>query len=59
MDETYFKIKNDDVYLYRAVDKMADTMDCIRVKKRNKKAAFSFFCKAISQHGLQKKVTII
>ncbi len=58
MDETYLKIKGEDVYLYRAVDKMGDTIDFMLSKKRDKKAAFQFFCKAISQHGMPEKVTM-
>jgi putative transposase len=58
MDETYLKIKGKDVYLYRAVDKFGNTIDFMLSKKRDKKAAFSFFCKAIGQHGLPEKVTM-
>jgi len=58
MDETYLKIKGEDVYLYRAVDKFGDTIDFMLSKKRDKKAAFHFFYKAIGQHGLPEKVTM-
>ena len=58
MDETYLKIKGEDVYLYRAVDKFGDTIDFMLSKKRDKKAAFCFFQKAIGQHGLPEKVTM-
>jgi len=58
MDETYLKIKGSDVYLYRAVDKYGKTVDFLLSKKRDKKSAFSFFSKAISQHGLPDKVTM-
>ncbi len=58
MDETYLKIKGEDVYLYRAVDKFGKTIDFTLTKKRDKKAALSFFTKAIGQHGLPEKVTM-
>ncbi len=58
MDETYLKIKGEDVYLYRAVDKLGDTIDFMLSKKRDKKADFRFFCKTIGQHGLPEKVTM-
>jgi putative transposase len=58
MDETYLKIKGKDVYLYRAVDKFGKTIDFKLSEKRDKKAAFSFFQKCISKHGLPEKVTI-
>ena len=58
MDETYLKLKGKDVYLYRAVDKSGNTIDFKLSEKRDKKAAFSFFQKAISQHGLPEKITM-
>ncbi len=58
MDETYLKVKGEDVYLYRAVDKLGKTIDFKLTKKRDKKAALSFFTKAIGQHGLPEKVTM-
>jgi len=44
--------------LYRVIDKFGDTIDFMLSKKRDKQAAFSFFCKAIGQHGLPEKVTM-
>jgi putative transposase len=58
MDETYLKMKGKDVYLYRAVDKLGHTIDFMLSEKRDKKAAFQFFCKAIGQQGLPEKVTM-
>jgi putative transposase len=58
MDETYLKLKGKDVYLYRAVDKSGNTIDFKLSEKRDKKAAFRFFQKAIGQHGLPEKVTM-
>ncbi len=58
MDETYIKIKGEWVYLYRAVDTGADTVDFLLTKKRHKRAALRFFRKAIRLNGMPEKVTI-
>jgi putative transposase len=58
MDETYLKIKGRDVYLYRAVDKFGKTIDFKLSEKRDKKSAFLFFQKCITQHELPEKVTM-
>ena len=58
MDETYLKIKGEDVYLYRAVDTEGNTVDFMVSRKRDKVAALSFFKKAIGSSGLPEKVTI-
>ena len=58
MDETYLKVRGEDIYLYRAVDKFGDTVDFMVSEKRDKKAALRFFNKAIGQHGLPEKVTM-
>jgi putative transposase len=58
MDETYIKIKGQWIYLYRAVDKEAQTVDFLLTAHRNKQAALRFFRKAIRQQGLPDKVTI-
>jgi len=58
MDETYIKIKGQWHYLYRAVDKEGNTIDFMLNEKRDKKAAFDFFCKSIGNNGLPDKVTI-
>lgn len=58
MDETCLKVKGEDVYLYRAVDKFGNTIDFMLSKKRDKKAVLRFFKKAIGQHGLPEKLTM-
>ena len=58
MDETYIKVKEQWRYLCRAVDKGGDTIDFMLNEKRDKKAAFDFFCKSIGNNGLPDKVTI-
>jgi putative transposase len=58
MDETYLKVKGEDVYLYRAVDTEGHTVDFMVSHKRDKAAALAFFNKAIGSSGLPEKVTI-
>jgi transposase-like protein len=58
MDETYIKVKGQWKYLYRAVDRDAQTIDVLLTAYRDQKAARRFFKKAIRQHGLPAKVTI-
>jgi len=58
MVETYKKIKGLWNYLYRAVDKVGDTIDFMLSEKRDQPAAKAFFDKAIGKNGLPEKVTI-
>jgi len=58
MDETYIKINGQWKYLYRAVDKAGQSVDCLLTAHRDKKAARRFFRKALRQQGLAEKVTI-
>ncbi|MGI9214576.1 MAG: IS6 family transposase [Gammaproteobacteria bacterium] len=58
MDETYVKVKGKWHYLYRAVDKLGNTIDFLLTKNRNKKAAKRFFNKAIKLNGIPEKITI-
>src|SRR5512135_1276978 len=58
MDETYIKIKGQWKYLYRAVDKAGQTIDCRLTARRDQKAARRFLKKAIRQQGLPAKVAI-
>ena len=58
MDETYVKIKGEWWYYYRAVDKYGDIVDFYLSKKRDQRAATTFFKKAIGTNGLPKKVVI-
>jgi len=48
LDETYIKIKGKWYYLYRAIDKMGQTIDWMLSRYRNKKAAKLFFKKSIN-----------
>ena len=58
IDETYIKVKGVWHYLYRAVDKLGDTIDFMLSKKRDEPAAIAFFTKAIDSSGLPEKVTM-
>lgn len=51
-------IKGKDVYLYRAVDKLGDTIDFMLSVKRARKAVSRFFKKYIGQNGSPKKITM-
>jgi len=58
MDETYVRLKSKWYYLYRAVDKEGKTVDFYLSKKRDKKAAKTFFKKAIGTNGLPGRIAI-
>ncbi len=58
MDETYIQVKEQWKYLYRAVDKVCQTIDSLLTARRDKKAALRFFKKAVGRYGLPGKVTI-
>ncbi len=58
MDETYIRVKGKRCCLYRAVDKLGDTIDFMLAEKRNFNAAKRFFNKAIGLNGQPQKVTI-
>ena len=58
MDETYLKNSRNWGFLYRAVDKEGDTVDFMFSAKRDRKAALSFFKKAIGSNGFPHTVTI-
>jgi transposase-like protein len=45
VDETYLKVKSEEVYLYRAIDKQGNLVDVMLSKKRDLKAAEAFFKK--------------
>lgn len=45
VDETYLKVKGQEVYLYRAIDKHGNLVDVMLSKKRDLEAAEAFFKK--------------
>src|SRR5947208_11151470 len=58
MDETYIKVKGQWYNLYRAVDKMGQTIDFLLTEQRDEQAAKRFLTKAIRRHGVPEKITI-
>jgi putative transposase len=58
MDETYIRIKGQWYYLYRAVDKIGQTIDFLLTAQRDERAAKRFLTKAIRRHGVPEKITI-
>lgn len=57
MDETYIKIKDNNTYLYRAVDSKVKTIDFYVSERRNKAAARKIFKKALNaKHNQRQKV---
>src|SRR2546428_10937701 len=58
MDETYIKVKGQWRYLYRAVDKMGQTIDFLLTEERDEQAAKRFLTKAIRRHGDPEKIMI-
>ena len=58
MDETYIKVKGQWRYLYRAVDKHAQTIDLLLTEHRDTEAALRLLKKAIRRNGLPTTITI-
>jgi putative transposase len=58
MDETYFKVKGQWVYYYRAIDKFGKTLDFMLPEQRDETAATAFFMKTIQANGFPDKVVI-
>ena len=58
MDETYIKVGGQWKYLYRAVDKLGQTVDFLLTARRDLAAARRFFERAIDRHDVPEKITI-
>jgi transposase-like protein len=58
MDETYIKVKGHWYDLYRAVDKVGQTIDFLLTEQRDEHAAKRSLTKAIRCHGTPEKITI-
>ena len=52
MDETYIKIKGVWYYLYRALDKLGNTVDFLLLENRDTQAAKTFFRKAFKNNNV-------
>src|SRR5664279_290833 len=58
LDETYIKIRGEDRYWYRAVDKQGNTVDFLLTAKRDRRAARRFFTRAVKNNRLPEIVNI-
>jgi putative transposase len=58
MDETYIKIRGEDRYWYRAVDKQGNTVDFLLTAKRDRRAARRFFTRAVKNNRLPRIANI-
>jgi putative transposase len=58
MDETYVKVNDQWVYLYRAVDKFGATIDFMVSERHDKAAATAFLKQAIDANGFPSKVVM-
>ncbi len=58
VDETYIKVGGQWKYLYRAVDKLGQTVDFLLTARRDVAAARRFFERAIQRHDAPDKITI-
>ena len=58
LDETYIKVKGIWCYLYRAIDKLGNTVDFLLIRKRRRMSAQSFLIKAISNNYKSRVINI-
>jgi putative transposase len=58
MDETYIRVNGEWKYLYRAVDRLGQTVDFLLTAKRDLAAARRFFERAIDLNDVPEKITI-
>ena len=58
MDETYIKVRGQWMYLYRAIDRVGDTVEFYFSEHRHLHAAKRFFRKALQRHGRPDRVVI-
>lgn len=58
MDETYVKVAGQWKYLYRAVDRLGQTVDFLLTAHRDVAAARRFFERALDLHDMPATITI-
>ncbi|KAF7963816.1 integrase [Cupriavidus sp. UYMU48A] len=58
VDETYIRVNGPWKYLYRAVDRLGQTVDFLLTARRDMAAARRFFERAIDLHDVPEKITI-
>jgi len=58
VDETYIRVGGQWKYLYRAVDRLGQTVDFLLTARRDLAAARRFFERAIERHDVPDKITI-
>lgn len=58
VDETYILVDGQWKYLYRAVDRMGQTVDFLLTARRDEAAACRFFEQAINLHDVPETITI-
>lgn len=58
VDETYVLVGGQWKYLYRAVDRLGQTVDFLLTARRDVAAARRFFERAIGQHDVPERITI-
>ncbi|MFD0963843.1 IS6 family transposase [Pseudofulvibacter geojedonensis] len=58
LDETYIKVAGKERFLYRAVDKLGNTIDFLLTKRRMKGSAQKFLNKAIGNNGKPRIINI-
>jgi putative transposase len=58
VDETYIKVRNRWMYLYRAIDNVGDTVEFWFSERRNLAAAKQFLTRAFKRHGRPERIVI-
>ena len=58
IDETYIKVRERGMYLYRAIDSNGDTVEFWFSERRNLTAAKQFLRKALKRHGRPERIVI-
>ncbi len=58
MDETYIRVRGQWTYLYRAIDKLGDTVEFFFSTERDLDAAKRFLTQALDRHGRPERIVI-